>query len=325
MATKSDLSIAVASRSFSNHPVLKWELLSRYSNVTFNEVGKSLSGLDLINFLRGHTKIITALEVLDDNVFSSLPELKVVSKYGVGLDMIDLDSMEQHGVLLGWTGGVNKRSVSELALSSMIALFHRVPFACNEVKLSKWYQVRGQQLTDKTVGIIGCGHIGKDLAVLLKPFNCTILSHDIVDFPEFYKEYKITSVSLENLLRESDIVTLHVPLNDSTINILNSEKLELMKSGSYLVNVARGGLVDEAKLKEMLKDGKIAGAALDVFSSEPPDDLELLNLPNVIVTPHIGGSTEEAILAMGRAAVSGLDNAFKVSKIVPDYLRRMYK
>jgi D-3-phosphoglycerate dehydrogenase len=130
-------------------------------------------------------------------------------------------------------------------------------------------------------------------------------------------------MDLKSLLRESDIVTLHLPLNNSTRNILNAERLEFMKPGSYLINTARGGLVDEVKLKEMLKVGRIAGAALDVFTNEPPDDLELLNMPNVIVTPHIGGSTEEAIIAMGRAAIDGLDNALEVSKVVPDYLRSM--
>jgi len=318
---KKEIPIAVASRSFSTHPILREELLMRYSNVTFNESGKTLSGRELIDFLKGHEKAIIALETLNDEILSALPELKVVSKYGVGLDTIDLDSMERHGVLLGWMGGVNKRSVAELTLSFMISLLHKVPYACQEVRSGKWYQVRGNQLTGKTIGIIGCGHIGKEVVKLLKPFDCKVLSYDIRDFPKFYREYEVIPTNLEDLLSESDIVTLHLPLNDSTQNILSSKRLELMKKGAFLINTARGGLIDEAKLKEMLKTGQIAGAALDVFSHEPPEDLELLNLPTVIVTPHIGGSTEEAILAMGRAAIDGLDNACEVSKIVPSYMR----
>jgi phosphoglycerate dehydrogenase-like enzyme len=318
---KDDTPVAVTSRSFANHPVLRKELLSRYSKVTFNESGRPLSTESLIDFLRHHVKAITALEVLDERVFYLLPELRVVSKYGVGLDMIDLDAMERHGVLIGWTGGVNRRSVAELAICSIISLLHRVPLACKEVKTGKWQQVRGHQLTGKTVGIIGCGHIGKDLAVLLKAFDCTILSYDIREFSEFYSKYQITPTGLEELLTKSDIVTLHLPLNDSTYNILNAERMGRMKHGSYLINAARGGLIDETKLKEMLMNGVLAGAALDVFMHEPPEDLELLHLPNVIITPHIGGSTEEAILAMGRAAIDGLDSASDVGKIVPDYLR----
>lgn len=308
--------VAVASRSFSRHPVLRRELMDHYANVTFNDQGKSLAGQDLIDFLRGHVKAVTALERLSAEILAALPELKVVSKYGVGLDMIDLEAMERLGIVLGWTGGVNKRSVAELVIAAAISLLHRVPYANLEVRAGKWYQIRGNQLTDRIVGIVGCGHIGKDLAVLLRAFNCRVLAHDILDFPDFYARYEVEPVSLENLLRRSDIVTLHLPLDDSTYNILSAPRLELMQSGSYLLNLARGNLVDEVKLKEMLLSGRLAGAALDVFAQEPPDDLELLNLPNVIATPHIGGSTEEAVLAMGRAAIAGLDNAGRPSIVV---------
>ncbi|MCX7966648.1 MAG: hypothetical protein N2596_08500, partial [Syntrophorhabdaceae bacterium] len=166
-----------------------------------------------------------------------------------------------------------------------------------------------------------CGNIGKDLVRLLEPFECKIIVYDIQEYTEFYKKYNIITMNLEELIRESDIVTLHVPLNDTTRNILDRERLALMKKGSFLINTARGGLIDEDALKEMLKNGHLSGAALDVLSIEPPEDMELLNLPNVIVTPHIGGSTEEAILAMGRAAIRGLDCAKRVREVVPFYLR----
>ena len=318
---KDETPIAVASRSFSHHPVLREELLSRYPRVVFNEAGETFSGKKLIRFLEGCEKAITGLEVLDERVFSSLPALKVVCKYGVGLDMIDLDAMERHGVLLGWTGGVNKRSVAELVLSSMIALLHRVPEANIEMRSGLWRQIRGRQLTGKTIGIVGCGNIGKDLITLLKSFTCEVLVNDILDYPEFYKEHEVKVVGLEELLRRADVVTLHVPLNDSTRNMLDARRLDMMKTGACLINMARGGLVDEMKLKEMLSRGRLGGAALDVFNNEPPVDMELLCLTNIITTPHIGGSTGEAVLAMGRAAISGLDTAGEVSKVVPSYLR----
>lgn len=307
--------VAVASRSFSRHSILRAELLARYSHVTFNDTGQSLAGLALIDFLRGHNKIITALEVLDEAVFSSLPELKVVSKYGVGLEMIDLDAMVRRGVRLGWTGGVNKRSVAELTLAFMIALLHRVPQSNAEVRAGQWRQVVGAQLTGHTVGIIGCGHIGKDLAVLLTPFDCRVLAHDILDFPEFYAKHQVLPVGLKELLCESDVVTLHVPLDDSTHNMLNAERLALLKPTAILINTARGKLVDEVALKSMLKEGRLAGAAFDVFAVEPPDDFELLHLPNFLATPHIGGSSEEAILAMGRAAIRGLETASELTAL----------
>ena len=283
--------------------------MQRYSAVTFNDAARRLAGRELIDFLRGHDRAITGLERLNDRVFAQLPELRVISKYGIGLDMIDLEAMVRHGVKLGWTGGTNKRAVSELVISCTIAVLRKVPRANLDLRTGTWYQHQGRQISGKCVGIIGCGHIGKDLAVLLKAFGCRVLANDILDFAEFYARHGVEATDLESLLRQSDVVTLHVPLDASTRNILSAERLALMKPDAVLINAARGGLVDEVCLKEMLKSGRLAGAALDVFAVEPPEDPELLNLPNLLATPHIGGSAEEAILAVGRAAIDGLDNA----------------
>ena len=307
--------VVVASRSFSKHSILRRELLERYPNATFNDLGRPLAGQDLIDFLSGHEKAITGLEKLDGTVFSALPELTVISKYGVGLDMIDLDAMKAAGVRLGWTPGVNRRSVAELVIAAAIALLHRVTIANHEIREGRWRQIVGQQLTGRTVGIIGCGHIGKEVAVLAKAFGCSVITNDILDYREFYEEHQLRPVSIDELLVVSDVVTLHAPLDSSTENILSAPRLRTMKQGAVLINMARGGLVDEAEVKTMLQDGHLAGAAFDVFCSEPPDDQELLALPNVWATPHIGGSTEEAILAMGRAAIDGLDSAQDVSAV----------
>ena len=302
-------SVAVASRSFSKHPTLRAKVLERYPDAKFNDEGLSLDGDSLVNFLTGYEMAITALEIINGSILSKLPDLRIIGKYGVGLDMIDFHALNKYGVKLGWTGGVNKRSVSELVISFSISLLHRVIFANAEVKNGKWYQVKGRQLSDCTVGIVGCGHVGKDLVKLLQPFNCNILVHDILDFKEFYEENSVTPFGIEELIRKSDVVTLHLPLNDSTKNIMNRERLQMMKRGAILINLARGGLIDEDALKQMLHENKIAGAALDVFAVEPPIETEFALLDNVLITPHIGGSTEEAILAMGMAAIDGLDNA----------------
>ena len=302
-------SVAVASRSFSKHPILRSKVLEIYPDAKFNDKGLSLSGDSLVEFLSGYEKAITALEVIDDSILSKLPNLKVIGKYGVGLDMIDLHAMKDRGVKLGWTGGVNKRSVSELVISFSVYLLHRVAFANAEVRNGEWYQVKGRQLSDCTFGIVGCGHVGKDLVKLLKPFGCNILAHDIIDFKEFYQENNITSVGLDELLQKSDVVTLHLPKNDSTNNILNKDRLQMLKKDAILINLARGGLLDESALKKMLIEKRIVGAALDVFSVEPPIDTDFAHLDNVLITPHIGGSTEEAIIAMGLAAIDGLENA----------------
>lgn len=299
--------VVVTSRSFSRHPVLRRELLDVHPGAIFNDDGLLLVDEDLVAFLSGAEKAITALENIDADLFAALPELKVLSKYGVGFDMIDLDAMTRAGVKLGWSGGTNKRSVTELVIAFAIQLLRHTPKASAEAVDGMWRQQVGRQLTQRTVGIIGCGYIGKDLAILLRAFGCRVLAHDILDFLDFYAEHDIEAVGLEDLLKQSDVVTLHLPINNSTRNIISAKRLALMKSDAILINAARGGLIDEAALKAALKENRLGGAALDVFVMEPPNDYELLELANFIVTPHLGGSAEEAILAMGRAAIKGLD------------------
>lgn len=300
-------SVAVTSRSFSKNEILRKELLIRYKKVTFNDEGKKLEGESLIKFLDGHDKAITALEIIDGPLLARLPMLKVIGKYGVGTDMIDMEAMRQYGVQLGWTGGVNKRSVSEMVISLMISLLRHIPKSNLEVRNGVWRQHIGNYLSGKTIGIIGCGNIGKDLVTILQPFGCKILVNDIVEYPEFYKKFYITALKLEDLLSKSDIVTMHIPLDNSTKNILTKKRISLLKQSSILINTSRGGMVDEMALKQALIEGRMAAAAFDVFVQEPPTDQELIKLPNFIATSHIGGSAEEAILAMGRSAIEGLD------------------
>ncbi len=299
--------VAVCSRSFSNNPILRAELLARYQQVTFNDAGLQLDGNSLVEFLSGHDKAITALERIDDYVLSRLPKLKVISKQGVGLDMIDLDAMRRHGVRLCWTGGVNRRSVAELTLAFIISVLRHVPAVSREVLSGTWRQQMGNQLTGKTVGIVGFGHIGQDLTLLLKPFECRVLAYDSRRYDDFYATHGVEPAQLEELLSRADVVSIHVPLNEHTANLLNAERLRLMKPTSVLINTARGGLVDEQALKRLLMEKRIAAAAFDVFAEEPPQDKELLQLPNFLATAHISGSTAEAILAMGLAAIDGLD------------------
>jgi phosphoglycerate dehydrogenase-like enzyme len=299
--------VAVTSRSFSRHPVLRAELLEQYPNTRFNDEGLSLGDEDLIEYAKGAVKLITALESINDKVLSALPDLEVISKYGVGTDMLDKEALIQHGIRLGWTGGVNRRSVSELVLAFSISLLRNIRASGLELDAGVWNNQVGRCLSDRTVGIIGCGHIGKDLVGLLAAFNCRVLAHDILDFPEFYAEHDVQSTGLDELLQQADIVTVHVPLNKTTRKILSAEKLNLMRSDAILINAARGGLVDEVEVRNMLTSGRLAGAAFDVFHDEPADDLALLQLPNFIATPHVGGSSAESILAMGRSAILGLD------------------
>lgn len=301
--------IAVASRSFSRNPVLRAELQASYPDVTFSTSPDVLGGEALIDFLRGHEAAIVGLERITDRVLDTLPELRLISKYGVGLDGVDVEAVRRRGVKLAWTGGVNRRSVSELTLAFAIALLHRVPETTRLLSGAVWQPLVGRQLTGRTVGIIGCGFVGKDLVSLLEPFDCRILAHDIRDYAEFYREHHVTPVSFSELLRASDIVTLHVPLDDSTRGMIDAAALAQMRPGALLINAARGGLVDEGALADALERGHLAGAACDVFTIEPDAHPRLLQQPTFLGTPHIGGSTQEAQLAMGRAAIAGLASA----------------
>jgi D-3-phosphoglycerate dehydrogenase len=261
-----------------------------------------------MSFLRGHDRAITGLESLDETLFAAVPELKIVSKYGVGLDMIDLAAARRHGVSIRWTPGVNQQSVAELTMAFMIALARNLVPLAREMRDGGWTHGGGRQISSATVGIIGCGNVGQSVARLCRAFGAHVVAHDIKRYDQFYRQTGITPVSLDSLLRESDFVTIHVPLDSSTRGMIGEAELSTMKPSAFLINTARGGIVDEAALKRALAERTLAGAAFDVFESEPPVDTELLSLTNFVATPHVGGSTTEAVLAMGRAAIEGLDD-----------------
>jgi D-3-phosphoglycerate dehydrogenase len=305
--------VAVCSRSFSRNLVLRDELQSGYRKVTFNDTGQSLSGTDLAAYLEGHDKAIIGLEQIDETVLDAVPELRVISKYGVGTDMLDLEAMARRGVRLGWTAGVNSRAVAELVIALTIALLRDLPDLSRGIERGEWRQAIGRQLSGRTVGIVGWGSIGRDLADLLAPFGCRVLATDVRDVDTECRLTGVESLALEALLSEADVVTLHVPLTEGTEGLIGEAQLGLLRPDSVLVNASRGGVVDEYALHDALVSGRLRGAAMDVFRSEPPFGSPLLGLPNFVATPHIGGSTEEAYLAMGRAAIRGLDD-----NVVPD-------
>ncbi len=272
----------------------------------FNDDGLSLDGHQLIDFLQEATKAILGLERLEKTSLIALPNLKVVGKYGVGLDNLDLKAMRDHGVHLGWKGGVNCRSVAEMVLGLMISMLHRCFEANRLLEAGEWVPLQGHNLTGKSVGIIGCGFVGRDLIRLLEPFNCRIFVNDIRRI-EVNTRSNVSFVSKTELVGESDIVSLHTPLTEQTKGMINKRIISQMKPNAILINTARGGLVDEFSLFEALKNNKISGAVFDVFDHEPPKNEDLILLPNFFATPHIGGSTNEAIHAMGMAAINGLE------------------
>lgn len=300
--------VAVCSRSFAQDPVLRARLLERWPHVRFPATGVPLQGEALVDFLRGCERAIVSLQRIDGALLDRLPELRVVSKFGVGLDGIDQPALAARGIRLAWRGGVNRRAVAELVVALAIDLLRGVHRSDREVRQGLWRQVPGRELGRSTLGIIGCGHIGKEVARLVRPWGTRVLSHDILDFPEFYAEHGVQPVDLDTLLGQSDVVSLHVPLDASTAGMLDRRRLERMRPDACLVNTARGGLVDEDALAELLVAGRLHGAAFDVYATEPPLGSPLLQAPGVLATAHIGGSSTEGIRAMGLAAIEGLED-----------------
>lgn len=309
--------IKVTSISFSRNPVLRSELLQAFPKAQFNETGKRMDEPDVIEFLKDCDAAIVGLEPVTRSVIDSLPEIQIYAKYGVGLDNLDLDCLKEKGVALGWTGGVNRRSVSELALLFMLALSRNVHQTSAAIREGRWQKDGGRLLSGRTIGIVGCGFVGTDLLSLLVPFDCRCLICDIEDKSAIAAKFQAKQVSYVELLSRADIVSFHVPLTKATRLMFSSEEILLLKKDAVVINTSRGPIFDQAALKGALQAGLglgpgkgIGGAGLDVFAEEPPMDLELLALPNLMGTPHVGGNAAEAVLAMGRSAIQALKTHF---------------
>lgn len=303
--------IGVTSPIFHFLPHLRDELRALYPDVKFKDTPERFSEDQLIAFLDGCDAALIGLDRINERVLSALPRLKTVVCCSVGLDHVDPAALKRHGVRIGWRAGANRQSVAELTIALMIDALRRATFYGRGLRNGQWPAWReGRHLRGRTVGIHGCGNIGKTVVHLLQPFGVTVLASDRVDYAEFYDRYRVTPVAPEELRKRSDIVTIHLPKNASTAGLYDAAALDQLKPGAILVNTARGGIVDEAALKERLKDGRIAAAAFDVFAIEPAKDMELVNLPNFIATPHIGGSATEAWEAVARAGMQNIADNF---------------
>ena len=311
MSNQKNIKLVVTSPSFSKNTTLQKEVYKYFPTAKLNLEGKRFSKQELIEFIGDAEALIVGLEIIDDEVLDKLPNLKIVSKYGVGLNNLQF---QKNRIEIGWKGGVNKLSVAEMTLGYMLMLSRNLYLTSNQLKNGVWNKSVGFQLSEKTIGIIGVGHIGKELIRLLKPFNCEILVNDIINQDEYYKSVGAEEVELKELLKKSDFVTVHTPFDKTTANLIGKKEFQFMKPTSFIINSARGGIINEDDLKWALKNNIIAGGAIDVYLEEPPTDKELLAFPNLITTPHIGGNAAEAILAMGMSAINNLLDFFKIKK-----------
>ena len=242
----------------------------------------------------------SAVEV-DAALLEHAPKLRVIGRAGVGVDNIDTDAATRHGVVVMNTPGANAVAVAELTLGVMIAMARKVPFANNSMHAGKWEKktLQGTELRGKTLGIIGLGRIGLEVARRARAFGMELIGYDPFVAPVIARENDVTLVPIDDLFRESDFLTLHVGLTSQTEGLINNQSIAIMKPGIRIVNCARGELIVDDALAEALKSGKVAGAALDVFRKEPLKDSPFTGLDNVLLSPHIGGATDEAQEAIG--------------------------
>lgn len=310
------MKVKVSNVAFSKNSYLVGKLFAEFPDAIINEKGARMSNEELVGYFSDADAAIVGLEAINAELLDKLPQLKMIAKFGVGLDNIDLEACKQRNITVGWTGGVNRRSVAEMTLGFMLALSRNLFSTSAQLKEGNWNKNGGFQLTGKTIGIVGFGHIARELVLLLKPFQSKILVNDIIDLSSLVSRYEVTSVSKDVLFQEADIITVHTPLTVDTRNLFNKQVFEKMKTSALLINTARGGIVNEIDLKLALQEKKIAGAALDVYEEEPPVDSELLQLENLICTPHTGGNSYEAVVAMGMSALEHLSNYKKQMQII---------
>lgn len=306
------MNVVVTSPSFSRNKNLQDEIFKYFPKAKLNIKGKIFNQQELIEYLKDADAAIVGLEIINEVVLNQCKKLKIIAKYGVGLDNINLQDCRKRNIAIGWTGGVNKLSVAEMTLGFMLMFSRNLYITSNELKLGKWNKSGGFQLSEKKIGIIGLGFIGKELVRLIKPFKCEIFINDIVNKEKYCRKNNLKETSKEQIYKNSDIVTIHVPYNQTTNKMVDIEVLKNMKKSSYIINTSRGNIINEQDLKYALQNNIISGAAIDVYREEPPTDQDFLKLPNLICTPHIGGNAKEAIEAMGISAIKHLKQYYNL-------------
>lgn len=242
--------------------------------------------------------VIVGVDRVGRKVLERCPNLRVVAKHGVGVDNIDLEAAKERGVVVANAPGTNTESVADMAFLLILSCARNLPTLLENVRKKTWgSSALGVELEGKTLGIVGLGRIGKGVARRALGFGMEVVYYDPIVEDEAFRK-----VSLEELFAVSDFISLHAPLTSETRHLVNERLLSLMKREAFLINTARGELVDEEALFRFLKEGRIAGAGLDVLSFEPPFESPLLTLPNVLVTPHVAAHTKEANIKMGKIA-----------------------
>lgn len=288
-----------------------FDLLKEHGfEVINNPYGRKLTEDEVTELAKDCIGIVAGVEPLTPKVMDALPNLKCISRVGVGMDNVDLEYAKQKGIIVVNTPDGPTRGVAELTLAMTLSLLRRIPQADAALHQRKWKKQIGNLFLGKTVGVIGLGRIGKTVSEMFRALGNPVIGYDPFANREWAKEKGVEIKSFEEVLREADILTLHIPGNKDKSPVLTLAELDKMKDGAFLINIARGGVVDEDALFTVLKSGKLAGAAIDVYTKEPYDG-PLCDLDNIIMTPHLGSYAKEGKLKMEIDAVMNFINAIK--------------
>ncbi len=283
------------------------EVLKEFSDdLVFNPTGRPLTEDELIPLLQDCEGYVAGLDFITRKVIESCPKLKVISRYGVGYDRVDVEAAKEHGVLVTNTPGVNSEAVGELAFALILAVARKIPHLNEDTRKGGWMRSTGFECLGKKICILGLGSIGKVVARCAQGFGMSVSAYDPYINEAYCKEHDIAIVSFEEGIRDADVISLHLPLMDSTKHIINKEAIDQMKEGAVIINTSRGGIIDEDAAYEALKSGKLGGLGLDAFEQEPPKDSPLFEFDNVVVTPHTGAHTKEATDNMAKASIKNL-------------------
>jgi D-3-phosphoglycerate dehydrogenase / 2-oxoglutarate reductase len=260
---------------------------------------------ELIAALQGCDSVVAIIEPYTKEVFEGAPQLRHIARVGVGYDAVDIPAATQHGVLVTNTPGANATAVADFAIGLLLSVARWIPTFDRDIQQGVWRSRIGADVWQQTLGIVGLGNIGRGVALRARGFQMRILAHEPYPDQAFVHEHGIELTTLQRVFAESDFVTIHVPASAENHHLVNAQRLALMKPTAYLINTARGALVDEDALYEVLKDHRIAGAALDVREVEPGDQ-RFAQLDNIVLSPHAAGSTPRAVLAATRDAAEAV-------------------
>lgn len=305
------MKVLVSTTSFGKHDKEPIRLLeSSGFEVVLNPHGRRLGPDEIVELGKDCTGIIAGTEPMTMAVLKQLPLLKAISRVGVGLENIDVEAAKRLGIKVKGTTDAPTQAVAELTLGLILNVIRKINSMDRGIRSGTWNKEMGWLLFGKTVGIVGIGRIGRRVAELLRPFNVKILASEPKPGKKWVRRNRVCLTSLDELLRGSDVVTLHIPYTKQNRNLINAEKLKIMKRGAILINTSRGGLVDEGALYQALKKGDLGGAGLDVMKTEPYDG-PLKELDNVVLTPHIGSYALETRVRMETDAVKNLIKMLK--------------